>query len=423
PQPALRTRTALCPFEERWVSDGPSRCLLREGSWPLDYRHGNWKVGSLFDVPEAPLRFLMRAADGLPVHPEGFLFLDTETTGLAGGTGTFAFLIGCAFLQRDRFVTRHYFAPDFSAELVMMREVAGLLEQFPCLVTFNGKSYDLPLLQTRFTLQRRVLDIPKWRQVDLLHIARILWRGLFEHCTLATLEREILGFRRREHLPSGRIPQVYFDFIRHGRLDTMQGVFDHNAWDLLTCASLLGGIAKLMSTPSSAGDGSYAPGNHDGGTPWLPAFLSETGPRRSTAALDRVRLARLYWSRGEVPLALRHCQAASDPAGLELEGIIHKKLKDPEVWRIWEALIRRPDYRRLRAFWELSLYAEHKEGNPRRALRLLDQWRNHSGKASAQEARRVELRKLRLARKIERQTACFTGIATKSAGRRRLFSA
>jgi hypothetical protein len=298
-------------------------------------------------------------------------------------------LIGCAFLEQDRFVLRHFFAPDFPAEAQILRAAGDLMERFRCLVTFNGKSYDLPLLRTRFTLQRRSLDTARWMQVDLLHIARTLWRRSLPDCALTTLERRILGFRRCHDIPSQSIPQMFFEFIRHKNIETLRGVFEHNAWDLLTSACLLSHVATVLDTLVPKQTETRKTARAECRLQSLP------GAGRAPQ-VDHLQLARLYWSRGDAVRALQHCRLTDEDAGLELEGAIRKRLKDPAVAEVWEELVHRQSYLSLRAFWELSQLAEHRDRDPARALRLLAEWQARPGVGSKRELALVEKRKDRL---------------------------
>ncbi len=355
-------------FHERWIANGQDACLLREYRWPLDHRHGNWRLRLLRDVPQAALKLLARAAANDSIRVEDCLFLDTETTGLAGGTGTVAFLVGCAYLKENCFVLKQFFFPDFSGEAVLVGELEALLPRFSCLVTFNGKSYDFPLLQTRFAMHRRLLDPSRWFHADLLHIARTLWRRRLNDCSLATLERAILQVDRDTDIPSHRIPQMYFDFLRHRRIDSMRSIFSHNAWDLLTSAGLLATIASVLQAPSSS--------------------------------VDHASLARWFCSRGEISQALACCRLGGTGEALELEGIIRTKLKDPGARRIWERLIEGPGYRGVRAFWELSLLEEREGRDLCRAVRILEQGIARCRESSTNGAQRLSRRKHRLEKKL-----------------------
>ena len=167
------------------------------------------------------------------------LFLDTETTGLAGGTGTFPFLIGLGWFEESSFVTCQLFARDFSEEGPMLRHLSELASNKRFLVTFNGKAFDLNLLATRFILNRCRETLTTMPHVDLLHPSRRILAHRLDNARLTTIEAHILGVERDGDIPGFEIPQRYFDWLRRrdGRL--MGDVFEHNKMDVVSMASLL----------------------------------------------------------------------------------------------------------------------------------------------------------------------------------------
>jgi uncharacterized protein YprB with RNaseH-like and TPR domain len=174
---------------------------------------------------------------------EGFelaraVFLDTETTGLAGGTGTAAFLVGIGFVEGDRFRVRQYFMRDYHEEAALLRGLAQDLARFAQVVTFNGKQFDLPLLETRFHLARERYPLGAARHLDLLHPARRLWKRRLASCTLQHLEQDLLGLWRRGDLPGSEIPQLYFDYVRRRDARAMARIFRHNRTDVVSLAAL-----------------------------------------------------------------------------------------------------------------------------------------------------------------------------------------
>jgi uncharacterized protein len=184
-------------------------------------------------------------------NPEKWLFLDTETTGLAGGTGTYAFLVGLAWWDAGGLQVEQLFLRDFSEEISLLHELALRIAERPVLVTFNGKSFDWPLLQSRFTMTRKIA-VPKLAaHLDLLHPARALWRLRLGSVRLVELERHVLnpdrlGWHREDDIASALIPQYYFDFLRGGSPDPLLGVARHNAMDLRGLAALYGKINGLL---------------------------------------------------------------------------------------------------------------------------------------------------------------------------------
>lgn len=177
------------------------------------------------------------------------LFLDTETTGLAGGSGTVPFLIGIGWFEHDAFVVHQYLMRDYDDEAAILHEIGQQYEKHPCLVTYNGKTFDVPLVETRFLLQRIRSGLRQAPQIDLLHCARRLWKDLVPNCALTTIEEHILGETRSGDIPSEFIPYVYFDFIRGIRMERMKPVLTHNHQDIVSLASLLARMTEIVANP------------------------------------------------------------------------------------------------------------------------------------------------------------------------------
>src|SRR6266849_2889673 len=192
--------------------------------------------------------------------PEKWLFLDTETTGLAGGTGTYAFLIGLAWWDAGGLQVEQFFMRDFAEEHSLLRELSQRVAERPVLVTFNGKSFDWPLLESRFTMTRS-FAVPKLAaHLDLLHPARALWKLRLGSVRLVELERHVLdaprmGWHRDDDVASALIPQFYFDYLRGGPVEPLAGVVRHNQMDLRGLAALFGKINELLcETPNAANE-------------------------------------------------------------------------------------------------------------------------------------------------------------------------
>jgi uncharacterized protein len=188
--------------------------------------------------------------------PEKWLFLDTETTGLAGGTGTYAFLIGLAWWDARGLQVEQFFMRDFAEEHSLLQELSQRVAERPVLVTFNGKSFDWPLLENRFTMTRSIA-VPKLAaHLDLLHPARALWKLRLGSVRLVELERYVLdaprlGWHREDDVASALIPQYYFDYLRGGPVEPLVGVVRHNQMDLRGLAALFCKINALLSEPTS----------------------------------------------------------------------------------------------------------------------------------------------------------------------------
>jgi uncharacterized protein len=220
------------------------RILLVRRRFDAGHRHGRQPLEVTREMAAAPLALLARA-EALPAGAR-LLYLDTETTGLAGGTGTYAFLVGVGFFDGESFEVRQYFMRDLDEEPALLAALEPLLRQFDGLVTYNGRGFDVPLLETRFVLARR-----RWPEapfhLDLLPAARRLWSARLPDCRLATVEQHALGFAREGDLPGALIPQAYFDYLRGKAPGELPRVFEHNRHDILSLAALTGWVTDAVA--------------------------------------------------------------------------------------------------------------------------------------------------------------------------------
>jgi len=208
------------------------------------------KIG---DIDRRALDLLFPDHPETVCDPEKWLFLDTETTGLSGGTGTYAFLTGVGWWESGRFVVEQFFMRDHSEEPSMLNGLLERIRQHPVLVTYNGKSFDWPLLETRYRMTRagEVPDLSA--HLDLLHPARRLWRLRLQSVALTRLETHVLGFRRGTDIPSETIPQLYFHFLRGGSFQGIAEVLHHNRMDLCGLAFLAVRVMEILSDPENSG--------------------------------------------------------------------------------------------------------------------------------------------------------------------------
>jgi hypothetical protein len=238
------------------VDTGAGTLLVVRREYPSAHRHGRVALGG---VRQAPMDLLGRLArlDGPAPDPSRLLFLDTETTGLAGGTGTYAFLVGAGWLEHDGFVVTQYFMRDLDEEPALLAALAPVLDRADALVTFNGGGFDVPLLETRFVLGRRRWP-PALPNLDLLRPARRVWTACFDDCRLSTLERAVLGLERDSDVPGALIPSLYFDWLRLRRASPLARVFAHNRDDVLSLAALLGWFADALGEAPSISAAEWA---------------------------------------------------------------------------------------------------------------------------------------------------------------------
>src|SRR5579864_6571 len=185
--------------------------------------------------------------------PEQWLFLDTETTGLAGGSGTYAFLVGIAWWEDGGLEIEQFFLREYSEERSLLFALSERIAEHPVLVTFNGKSFDWPLLETRYRMSRKVSIPSPVAHLDFLHPARNLWRLRLGSVRLSELERHILGWDRGADVLSGQIPQIYFDYLRGGAAERLVPVLNHNQMDLRGLAALSNRILSLLTDAENLG--------------------------------------------------------------------------------------------------------------------------------------------------------------------------
>lgn len=224
---------------------------VQERLYPNHQRHGSFEISRLAEMPGEWLEKISKG-DLVRKPPERWAFLDTETTGLSGGTGTCAFLVGVGVIEPEGFRVRLFFMRDYDEETAMLAGLVEFLEGYDVLVTYNGKSYDAPLLETRFRLRRVANPLPRLQHLDLLHGARSLWKLRMESCRLAHLEYEVLGVERQGDLPGELIPYYYFEYLRNKQAFKLVPLFHHNVVDIVSLACLTGVVLPAFDSPEEA---------------------------------------------------------------------------------------------------------------------------------------------------------------------------
>ena len=216
--------------------------------FPADYLHGD--VPIRLDGLASALTAWAADSRLLSMNAEALAFLDTETSGMAGGTGTYAFMVGVARFVQGEFQLAQFFLRDPSEEPAMLEALAEFLAPCAALVTFNGKTFDAPLLQTRYTLHSIPNPFADFAHLDLLPLSRRLWRDRLPSRALKYLEENILSApRNAEEVPGYEIPWLYFDYLRTGDATPLKGVFYHNAMDVVAMAALLRHINDMLADP------------------------------------------------------------------------------------------------------------------------------------------------------------------------------
>jgi len=248
--PKSKIDTTALPGTWQDTPHGP--CLVVEHRYPLDHQHGAVPLARLLDLPEETLGQLGRSPAFQGVDRRRLLFFDTETTGLAGGTGTYVFLAGLGFFDEAHFVIRQIFLPDLGSERALLHLFNDLLGRSTCLVSFNGRAFDWPLIEARFTMSRMRPAQGAPLHLDLLAPARRVWKDWLPSCALGTLESAVLQYRRRGDVPGWLIPSLYFEYLRGGGLHALLPVFEHNRLDVLSLLALAGHLGSLIQAPEAA---------------------------------------------------------------------------------------------------------------------------------------------------------------------------
>jgi uncharacterized protein YprB with RNaseH-like and TPR domain len=264
-----------------------------------DYVHGAEPLSAL---QEAPLHVLN---DGQAIRPWDLLFVDTETTGLAGGTGTLPFVLGFARLEPEGLRVRQYFLTGFKGEAAMLAHACNWIDEATHLVTFNGKCFDAPLLATRYRLMRLETPLQGKGHLDLLHPTRAAFASRWPDCRLQTAEQRLLGFVRENDLGGHLVPMVWTEFIRLGRVGDVPRVLEHNRWDLVSLASLLARLSAIFKGGGHADADALGVARHRlrrGDEAGAVDALAEDASSLGVEGL--LELARLHRRRGEWERAL-----------------------------------------------------------------------------------------------------------------------
>jgi hypothetical protein len=234
-----------------WIEQGAAPYLVVERKYPPGHCHGHASVADSLPPVSGMWPQLPLLAAGLRGARQ-LLFLDLETTGLAGGAGTYAFLVGLGWFDGGVFRTRQLLLTDHAAERALLEDLAALAEEGTAIVSFNGRSFDVPLIETRYAFHRLDGPFGALPHLDMLPPARRLWRtdadesGAAGGCRLVDLEAALCGYTREGDVPGFEIPSRYFHFVRTGDARPLASVLEHNRLDILSLALLTGRAAALL---------------------------------------------------------------------------------------------------------------------------------------------------------------------------------
>lgn len=314
--------------------------------YPLEVRYGKIKIGDGLNISGDILTCLSRDTDFQSLDLSTALFVDLETTGLSGGTGVIPFLIGLGYYRDDHFYIAQYFLGDPAAEDRMLSELNQLIADmsFQSIVTYNGKVFDIPLLETRFILKRQPFVLSELPHLDFLFPARSFWSHKLDNCRLFNLAREIVRTGRSEDIPSAEIPWRYFQYIQTGNFELIEPIIYHNQEDIL---SLLGVVIVGAS------------------------ILSEDPEACSADAMDFFGAGKILEKFGDTEKSAAYYQKAidgdlTDDVSLSVRKRLSQHLKKNSDWEkavaLWEEMTTSDvaSNNLLFSLRELSMFFEHK---------------------------------------------------------------
>jgi uncharacterized protein YprB with RNaseH-like and TPR domain len=347
----IQPLTTLLPGSEM-LATAVGQTLIVERVYPLHYQHGRDTFHDLLHHQPASLTALTRDARFQELDFRHFLFLDTETTGLMGA-GVIAFMVGVAFFEGDALVVRQYFVPDFGDETAMLLLLDELLAGKVGLVTFNGRTFDIPLLDNRYLMNRQASQLRQMPHLDLLPPARRLWRTRLGSVALSALERPLLGVRRtQDDVPGWLIPGLYRDYLRTGDGRELTRVFYHNQVDLLSMVTLAARVTRLFCQPQADDDA---------------IDLYSLGRWQASLGITEMAEQCLRWAaQGDLPLDLYHQNL------FELGQLLKRHGRQAEALPLWQQ-IAATSFDDVAAHIELAKYYEWHDPDFAQAIRWTEQ--------------------------------------------------
>ncbi len=398
----------------RILTNSYGRALVIDRRYESDRFHGHLRIGDCEVQDGDALRLLDPALPSPDGAGDRTLFIDLETTGLSGGAGTVAFLVGCGWFDMGAFQVRQFLLTSYSAERALLSAVADCLDATSLLVSYNGKTFDVPVMETRWMFHRMPMPLESVRHFDMLHPARRLWRTRTDEfdtaesgCRLSTLERVLCDVNRVGDVPGMEIPARYFRFLRSGDARPLEPVLEHNRIDLVSLAAVTAHALRLV----------------------------EHGTDRCRDAAEALALGKVFERAGSVSRALACFERAADDESSHLD------VRAEAIYRLGLRLRRDRRFEKAAAAWRrllelkqgrfgrrsrllaplrqfaveaLAIHHEHRErdyeGAKELALRLLDEndgpdfyLRTEASRADARRAEAARHRLARLEKKIARK--------------------
>jgi uncharacterized protein YprB with RNaseH-like and TPR domain len=313
------------------------------------YLHGRVELSDT--IPEAALPYLETSLESHGFKTSGIAVIDTETTGLAGGTGTYPFILGVGFFKRGKFVVRQYILRDFSEEPAQLAAFTEDIRDLSTLLTYNGKSFDIPLLKTRYRINRMPMPFNDYPHIDLVHPCRRLFKRHLDSFTLGTMEAMIVGYERVDDIPSHLIPFIYFDFLQNRDQELLLPILNHNRDDIVSLYLLAQETGRRIELA------------HNGGCEDDPFMLSLSRISFNNRQYDK---ARVFADRIKIDFAPNNVAREA----LLLKSILAKKEKNwKEAKSLWRTMLNSGKF----GFYpniELAKHLEHREKDLKSALEM-----------------------------------------------------
>lgn len=339
-------------FNGEFQSTPFGECFVITKNFERDHRHGAVSLKSVGDI-DLELLALVGKDERLKSAPlDKILFFDTETTGLSSGAGTYIFLTGFGYFTDNGFEIRQYILRDYNEELAFLYAINELFKQFTSIVSYNGKSFDWNLLETRFVFSRIEPALTKPPHLDLVHTARRIWRDRLTDCSLGNIERYVLDFFRQDDIPGYQIPSIYFQYLREKDIAPLLPIIRHNEWDILSLAALFIQSTFIYSDPQK-----YLIHHHD------LASLAHS--------LENMK----EWSRSIEIYEYLLNNLSNIRHKNHLTGRLARCYKRTQQWdkavQTWEQIIAN-GYVDIEPYIELAKYYEHQQQNYQTAIDLVN---------------------------------------------------